>query len=145
MSGSSPREPEQPIRGNAHGENRRLRVLGERQRVGGAVEDQIAQRLAERGVGFVEHLAALRELLGERLAHADGLRALSGKKKCNHSLRVTSRATRISCSTRSEHVAARRTATPSRPHCGSALADERPWPTMHSPATPISGAPPYSE
>jgi len=27
----------------------------------------------------------------------------------------------------------------------TALDDERPWPTIHKPATPISGAPPYSE
>ena len=37
-AGASPRDVEQPARGDADGENRRLRVLGQRQLILGAVE-----------------------------------------------------------------------------------------------------------
>ena len=47
--------------GDADGEDRRLRVLGERQLILGPFEAEPAQRLAERGVGLRERLAADRE------------------------------------------------------------------------------------
>ena len=56
-------------------------ILGQRQLILGPFEAQTAQRLAERGVGFVERLAADRKGLGQRLAHADLLRSLSGKNE----------------------------------------------------------------
>ena len=70
---------EQAARGDADAEERRLRVLGERQLILGAFEAQPAERLAQCGVRFGERLAADRKRLGERPAHADLLRTLSGK------------------------------------------------------------------
>ena len=60
------------------------RVLRERQTLGGTIEDEIAERLAERAIGFLEHRARCGKFLGKRLAHADGLRSLSRKEECNH-------------------------------------------------------------
>ena len=68
---------DQTLGRDAHGENRRLRVLGQRQRLRGAVEDQRAQRVAERRIGLLEHLPALAKLLDERFAHADRLGTLT--------------------------------------------------------------------
>ena len=42
----------------------------------------VGQLLAERLVDLVEHRPRLRKSLGERLAHADGLAALTGKDEC---------------------------------------------------------------
>ena len=61
-----------------------LRVLGQRELVVRAFEAERAQRLAERGIGFGKRLAADWKGVGERLAHADLLRALSRKDECNH-------------------------------------------------------------
>ncbi len=70
---------QQPARGDADAEDRRLRVLGEHQLIFGTFETQLAERLAERGVRLGERLAADGKRVGQRLAHADLLRALSGK------------------------------------------------------------------
>ncbi len=69
---------------DAHRENRRLRVFGEREAVRRTIEDQVTQRLAERPIGFVEHCPRFGKLRGEAPAHADRLRALAGKKEGNH-------------------------------------------------------------
>ena len=74
----------EPVDGDADGEDRGLRVLGEQQLLFGPFEAQAAQRLAERLVGLGERLAADRKRLGELLAHADFLGALTGKHTGNH-------------------------------------------------------------
>ena len=96
----SPCDVEQPARGDADREDRRLRVLGQRQLILGPFEAQAAERLAERGVGLGERLAADRKRVGERLAHADLLRTLSGKDEGDHWC-DTAAAAAISRSTRS--------------------------------------------
>jgi hypothetical protein len=78
-AGANPRDA-----GSAHRENRRLRVLGQRQLVVGAFEDDATQRIAERRVGLVERFAADRISIRERPAHADFLRALSWKDEGDH-------------------------------------------------------------
>src|SRR6185437_7257061 len=45
---------------------------------------QLRQALRERIVYFLENLAGGRERIGERLAHADRLAALTGKNECAH-------------------------------------------------------------
>jgi hypothetical protein len=75
---------QQAPRGDAHGEDGRLCVLGERQLIGGAVEDEAAQRLAQRRVGLGEGVAADGKPIGQRAAHADRLRPLAGEEKGNH-------------------------------------------------------------
>jgi hypothetical protein len=75
---------EQPGRGGADREDRRLGVLGERELILGAVENDAAQRLAERGVGLGERLTAERLGVGQRAAHADLLRTLAGKEEGDH-------------------------------------------------------------
>ena len=82
--GREPARREQAVGGDADRQDRRLRVLGQRQLVLGAVEEEAAQRLAERRVGLVERLAADRKRVGQRLAHADLLRSLSGKDEGDH-------------------------------------------------------------
>ena len=66
----------------------------------GPSKHDAAERLAERGVGLVEGLAADREGLGERLAHADLLRTLAGKQEGDHGCGTTAAAA-MSRSTRS--------------------------------------------
>ena len=121
----------------------RLRVLGQRQLVLGPFE---AQRRtadpAKRGIGLVERRPRLGERLGQRPAHADLLRTLSGKEKRDH--RPGTEAAAISCSTRGmKSLVANRYAIAIALRI--AFADDRPWPTIARPATPSSGAPPYSE
>ena len=70
--------------GDAHGQDRRLRVFGEQQLRLWTLEAQAAQRLAKRIVGLVERLPTDRECIGQGLAHSDFLRALAGKDECNH-------------------------------------------------------------
>ncbi len=133
---------EQAVRRHAHGQDRRLSVLRQREAIGRTVEDEVAQRLSERRIRLVEHLAAFRESVDQGFAHADDLRSLAGKDECNHRSFTASEA--ISCSTRASTLLLTNRdaiATAFR----TALTEERPWPTMQSPATPISGAPPYSE
>jgi len=64
------------------GQDRRLRVPGERQLVLGALEAELRDREAERGVGLL--VRALGGLVGVRevAPHADALRALAGKQEC---------------------------------------------------------------
>jgi hypothetical protein len=63
------------------GEQRRLRVVGERQLVGRPVETESAQRDAERLVDTLEHLPGCRKGVGEVAAHAGLLGALAGKEE----------------------------------------------------------------
>src|SRR5260370_1096299 len=58
---------------------RRLRILGERERLGRPVPDHLGELLAERRVDLVEDRACRRKGVGERLAHADRLAALARK------------------------------------------------------------------
>ena len=89
-----------------------------------------------------KRVAADRKGVGERLAHADLLRSLSGKDERDHWWDTVAAA--ISRSTRSmKRSDAKRCAIATALRTASAL--ERPWPTMATPATPSSGAPPYSE
>jgi hypothetical protein len=82
------------------------------------------------------------ELIGERPAHADGLRALSRKDERDHDSLTVSEL--ISALRRSIILlpAMREAITTA---LRTAFADDRPWPTMHNPATPSSGAAPNSE
>ena len=94
-------------------------------RSSGPVEAQRAQRLAERRVRFVERLAADRKRVGQRLAHADFLRALSGKDEGDHrivdpSATLTRRSRARACSI---NPSADEPRTPSRRRCAP------PWPT----------------
>ncbi len=133
---------EQPAHRDAHRQDRGLRVFGQRQAIRGTVEDQIAQRLAERRIGFGKRLRADLELIGERLAHADRLRALSGKHECDHdSATVTAFISALRRSIIWLPAIRDAIATALR----TAFTDDRPWPTMQRPATPSSGAPPNSE
>src|SRR4029078_7557067 len=103
---------QQPIDCRAHGQDRGLCVFGERETLGRTIEDQVAERFAQRGIRFEEDIAALGELAAERLAHPDRLRTLPWKEECNHrsvTALSSQRAGRtaalasaaISCSTRS--------------------------------------------
>src|SRR5205823_3226326 len=135
----------QPRRRDADREHRRLRVLGEHQHVLRTVEHDTAQRLAERRIGFVEGLTAQRKRVRQRAAHADLLRALSWKDERDQGRAVSeaaaasiSRATRsMKCQDAKRYAIATALRT--------ALTLDRPWPTMATPLTPRSGAPPYSE
>ena len=82
------------------------------------------------------------KLLDQAAAHADRLGALPGKDEGDH--RGDTIAPATCCSTRSRTPSAtiREAVTTA---LRIALADERPWQTCTSPATPSSGAPPYSE
>ena len=82
---------EEPLRGDADGENGRLCVRGQHQLIVGAFETETAQRPSKRRVRFVEELAADRKGFGERLPHADFLRALAGKDERDHWFRPTRR------------------------------------------------------
>ncbi len=62
----------------------RLGVFGQRELILGTVENDAAERLAERDVGLRDGLAADRIGVGERPAHADLLRALSRKDERDH-------------------------------------------------------------
>src|SRR3546814_1105449 len=59
--------------------DRGLGIFGERQLVLGTFAHQLEQLLAERVVDFLKHLARVTRCLGERLAHADRLAALTRK------------------------------------------------------------------
>ena len=82
-----PARLEQPERRHAHREDGGLRVLRQREPVLGAVEDQPAERLAERGVGLVERPAADRKGIGQSPAHARLLATLAGEQTGDHSIR----------------------------------------------------------
>ena len=74
----------QPARCDAHGQNRRLRVLGEEQSLFRPFEAQAAQGLAQREVRLVERLSADWKRFGERPPHADLLRTLSREYESDH-------------------------------------------------------------
>ncbi len=42
----------------------------------------VGEFFAERGIDFLEHRARRRKGIGQRLAHANGLRSLTGKNEC---------------------------------------------------------------
>ncbi len=76
---------ERAERGERGRHQRRLRVLGQTQPLLGSLEDQAAERLAERLVDLLEHLARRRHRVMQRPAHADGLRPLTRKDEgCWH-------------------------------------------------------------
>src|SRR5438309_3163450 len=134
---------QQPARRRADRQDRRLRILGEVQPILRALETEAAQGFAQRGVGLVEGLSTHGERFRKRLAHADSLRTLSGKDESGCQRCAIARAA-MSRSTRSMNLLdAKRYAIATA--FRTALALERPWPTMAMPARPSSGAPPYSE
>ena len=79
-------------RGDADGQDRRLRVLGERQLILRALEASACcdrrcrrrRRRANAASASSNAAARLGKRLGQRLAHADFLRALSGKHEGDH-------------------------------------------------------------
>jgi len=86
---------QQPVRRDARREDRRLRVLGQRQLVLGTFETELAERLAQRRVCLGKRLRAHGKRVGERLAHADLLRTLTREDECQHAYtNVKSRCTR---------------------------------------------------
>ena len=141
ICGAHPARLEQPGRGDADRQDGRLGVLGEHEAVLGTVEAQLAERLAQRRIRLVKHRAALGVGLGQRATHADFLRALPWKHEGDHvaltGMAAMPRSSR-STSRPSENRCARPTAF------STAVADERPCPTMTMPLTPSSRAPPYS-
>src|SRR5262249_58275692 len=70
--------------GHARREDARLRVRGERELAVGPLEHHAPQIEAERRVGVVEDRARGGRGVVERLAHADGLRALPGEQEGDH-------------------------------------------------------------
>jgi len=68
-AGAMPRA-QRPIGGDAHRENARLRVLGQRQFTRGTIEAQTTDLAIERAIGGVEHRAGRYLGLGELLTHA---------------------------------------------------------------------------
>jgi hypothetical protein len=64
---------EQPLSGNARGQNGRLGILGQRELILGAFETEAAQGPPKRGVRFRKYLAADGKGCGQRLSHADCL------------------------------------------------------------------------
>src|SRR4051812_8011092 len=67
--------------GRAMREQRRLRVVGERQLVGRTLETEFAERRTERRVRALEDVFGARKRLDEILAHSGLLRALARKKE----------------------------------------------------------------
>ena len=67
---------DRPHRGAVR-EQRRLRVVRERELLRRPLEAEPAERRAERGIGALEHVARRGERVGEVLAHAGLLRALA--------------------------------------------------------------------
>ena len=151
-AGSMPVRREHAAGGDADGENRRLRVLGQRQLILGAVGEHARAatrrqppvgRGGERRVGLGQRGVGLGKGRGERHAHADLLRALPGKHEGDAAAHDTpaTATPRVTCATTSLDASRAAMAMALR----MALADERPCATMAVPATPSSGAPPYSE
>ena len=98
-SGRNAARLEETAGGDAHRQDRRLRDLGEREPLGRAVEDDLAQarsrarrRLPRRSPGTPGNASA------RRPAHADRLRSLPGKDERDHRGATIASATR--CSTR---------------------------------------------
>ena len=132
----------QPAGGDADRKNGGLGVLRQSEPIGRALEAERADGLAKGAIGLGKCLCAHREGLGQRAAHAHLLRTLSREQK-GYQLCDTVTAA-ISCSScRSSGWVANREAIATA--FRTALADDRPWPTIARPATPSSGTPPYSE
>src|SRR5205807_10272705 len=66
-----------------HGENGRLGDFGEPQLFLWAFKTELREVVTERAVGFVEGLPGHWIQRRQLFAHADSLRALPGKKKCD--------------------------------------------------------------
>ena len=64
--------------------DRGLGILGQGQLIGGSLDHQAIEVLAQRLVDLLEHLAGDGARLGQRLAHAHGLAALARKDECTH-------------------------------------------------------------
>ena len=75
---------EQPPHGDAHRQDRRLRVFGERQAILGPLKIRSLSGSPSAASASANVFAQTSNLIGERLAHADRLRALSGKHECDH-------------------------------------------------------------
>ena len=146
---------EHTIGGHRNCQDCRLRIGGELQLFFGALKTHFGNGKSQRGIGFVEHRARCRKIIGEFLAHAGILRSLSGKKKCEFSHDVdgflpaqpragTAAAGDSSCSIFS-FTRARQSSAATRMAFLIALGLERPCPITVTPRTPSSGAPPYSE
>ena len=70
-------------RGKRDRHQSRLRVLGQRQPVGGTVPHDRGELLAQRFIDLGEDIAGGGKIVRQGLAHADGLAALAGKNECN--------------------------------------------------------------
>src|SRR5262249_55540951 len=75
------REHPQRSKGDRH--QRRLRVLGDRQPLGGSPPHDGAELVAKRRVALLEDIPRRSKVRGEPLAHADRLAALAWKNKRN--------------------------------------------------------------
>src|SRR5579883_1662748 len=71
------------LRGNGNSEDCGLREFGQLELFFRAFEAQLRQRKTKRLVGFFEGLFCSGKFFVKIAAHADGLRALSGKKECH--------------------------------------------------------------
>ena len=76
-----------PKRGERDCHQRRLRILGEGERLGRPIPHRVAELLPKRRVDFLKDPARRRKGFGQSLAHADRLTALAGKHESErHSL-----------------------------------------------------------
>ena len=75
--------PQHPLRPHRHSENGRLGDFGEPQLFLRAFKTELREFVTERAVGFVEGLPGHWIQRRQLFAHADSLRALPGKKKCD--------------------------------------------------------------
>lgn len=69
--------------GDRDSHQRRLGVGRQGQGVLGAIEHDVGELFTERLVNLFENGAGFREILGQILAHANGLTALAGKSESN--------------------------------------------------------------
>ena len=70
-------------RRDRNGQNRRLRDFGQTKLIFGPFEAHGGELEFEGFIRFVKRLPGQRIFLGQILAHADSLRALARKEKCN--------------------------------------------------------------
>ena len=70
-------------RRHAHGQNRRLGILGQLQVFFGPFKAELRQRKSAGLIGLGKGLFGNRETLGKFAAHANRLRTLPRKEKCN--------------------------------------------------------------
>lgn len=69
--------------GDRDGHQRRLGVRRQGQRVLRTIEHDVRKLFTERLIDLLENGAGFGKILGEILAHADGLTALTGKSESN--------------------------------------------------------------